>query len=171
MTAIQEVRRVQTVVDIVPTQQSKETRTNWLRWITDPDIRQWMCGPLPTNPEEVYHWVDSVTTDPRRHYFDIRQDNKPVGFISIREDHTPGNTGEIGIVIGEKQYQSRGIGTRALDQLLHYAQHTIHLTSVRALIKPDNEKSIKLFIRSGFIHTADVTIDGTPMLKFEKTLT
>lgn len=170
MVAIQEVRKLQTTVDIAPTQQSKETRANWLRWITDPEIRQWMCGTLPTKPEEVYRWVDSATTDPHRHYFDIRLDNKPVGFINIRQDHAPSDTGEIGIVIGEKQYQSRGIGTQALDQLLHYARHTIHLTLVRALIKPDNEKSIKLFIRSGFIHTADVTIDGTPMLKFEKTL-
>lgn len=171
MVAIQEVRRLQTTVDIAPTQQSKETRANWLRWITDPEIRQWMCGTLPTKPEEVYRWVDSATTDPRRHYFDIRLDNKPVGFINIRQDHAPSNTGEIGIVIGEKQYQSRGIGTQALDKLLSYAKDTIHLSSVRALIKPTNEKSINLFTNAGFTYTGIVTIDSTVMMRFEKPLT
>ncbi len=170
MVTIQEVQRLQTNIEIVPTQQSKETRINWLRWITDPDIRQWMCGNLPTKPEEVYHWVDSATTDPRRHYFDILLDNKPIGFINIREDHAPSNTGEIGIVIGEKMHQGRGIGHQALDKLVSYAKNTTHLTSLRALIKPNNEKSIKLFTQSGFTYTTSVMIEGTPMLKFEKQL-
>ncbi len=177
MTAIQEIRQFPTRVHLEPTQQSKETRANWLRWITDPEIRQWICGTLPTQPDEVYRWVYNATNDPRRHYFDIQTDGRAIGFVILRQDQIPalpdapaGTTGEISIVIGDKQYQGRGIGTQAIDTLLTYAKNVAHLTSVRALIKPDNIKSIKLFANAGFALTGDVTIEGTPLLKFEKQL-
>ena len=170
MVAIQEIRPIQSYVHLEPTKPTKETRTNWLRWITDPDIRKWMSGPLPEHPDQVYCWVEAATTDSRRHYFDIYSDNKTVGFVSLRQDQQPETTGEIGIVIGDKQYQSRGIGTKAIAELLTYAKETVHLSSVRALIKPDNEKSIKLFTKSGFSLTDYVTIDNTRLLKFEKQL-
>ncbi len=170
MIAAQEIRPIQSYVHLEPTRQTKETRVNWLRWITDPDIRKWMSGPLPEHPDQVYHWVEAATTDARRHYFDIFSDNKAVGFVSLRQDQQPETTGEIGIVIGDKQYQGRGIGSRAIAELLRYAKETVHLSSVRALIKPDNEKSIKLFTGSGFSLTDSVTIDNTRLLKFEKQL-
>lgn len=170
MTATQEVRETHAYVHLMPTQQTKETRANWLRWITDPQIRQWMCGVLPEHPEEVYRWVTNATTDPLRHYFDIVSDNKTVGFVSLRQDQLPTTTGEIGIVIGDKQYQSRGIGTQAISDILVYAKNIVQLHSVRALIKPDNEKSIKLFTGAGFSLTDYVTINDTRLLKFEKKL-
>ena len=170
MTAIQEIRRLPLHVHLEPTQQSKETRSNWLRWITDPDIRQWMCGTLPKQPEEVYRWVYNATNDPRRHYFDIQADGRAIGFVSLRQDQMPETTGEIGIVIGDKQYQGRGIGTQAIDTLLMYAKNVAHLTSVRALIKPNNVKSITLFTHAGFTYIGDVSIEGSPLCKFEKQL-
>lgn len=170
MVATQEILPVQSHVRLERSKQTKETRANWLRWITDPDIRQWMSGPLPEHPGEVYRWVYVATTDPLRHYFDIQSNGKAVGFVSLRQDQQPDTTGEIGIVIGDKQYQSRGIGTQAIKELLTYAKETINLTSVRALIKPDNEKSIKLFTGAGFSLTDIATINGTRLLKFEKRL-
>lgn len=170
MTATQEIIWHPMEVRLTPTQQSKETRVNWLRWITDPEIRQWMSGVLPERADEVYRWVYNATNDPRRHYFDILSDGKAVGFMSLRQDQMPETTGEIGIVIGDKPYQSRGIGTQAIHSLLTYAKETVHLTSVRALIKPENIKSIRLFAGAGFSLTGDVTIEGTQLLKFEKRL-
>ena len=170
MTAIQEIRQFPTRVHLEPTQQSKETRANWLRWITDPEIRQWMCGVLPQHPDEVYRWVYNATNDPKRHYFDIQADGKAVGFVSLRQDQQPESTAEIGIVIGDKQYQGRGIGTQAIDTLLTYAKNVVRLTSVRALIKPNNVKSITLFTHAGFAYVGDVSIEGSPLCKFEKQL-
>lgn len=170
MVATQEIIWHPTKVRLEPTTQSKETRANWLRWITDPEIRQWMSGPLPEHSDQVYRWVYNATNDPHRHYFDILSDHKTVGFISLRQDQAPSMTGEIGIVIGDKPYQSHGIGTQAIHSLLTYAKETMHLTSVRALIKPENMKSIKLFAGAGFSLTGDVTIEGTQLLKFEKRL-
>lgn len=170
MSTLVELRKPTQSVTLERTQATRETRSNWLRWITDPEVRQWMADDLPEHPDEVYRWVELATTDPRRHYFDIRVDGKPVGFINLREDQSPDNTGEIGIVIGETAYHGRGIGTKALSDMLDYAQDTLQLTSVRALIKPDNIKSLTLFLNAGFSYTHDVTVNGVTMLHFQKTL-
>lgn len=170
MVATQEIIWHPIEIRLAPTQQSKETRANWLRWITDPEIRQWMSGVLPQRADEVYRWVHDATDDTRRHYFDILSDGKAVGFMNLRQDQMPETTGEIGIVIGDKPYQSRGIGTQAIHSLLTYAKETVHLTSVRALIKPDNEKSIRLFTKMGFSLKEQVMVNDQPFLRFEKPL-
>ena len=157
-------------VSLIPVTQSIETRHNWLKWLNDPDINKWMYSDKPYTLQEVYRWIDRVVSDPKRHYFSIVSEGKPVGFVSLREDHRPSNTAEIGIVIGEKDQQSRGIGSQTIKQVLEYAQNETSLTSIRANIKPTNEKSIRLFTSAGFVFTEDITVEGVSFKKFEKTL-
>ncbi len=168
--AIQKETLPQPVISLERTQQSKETRENWLRWMNDPDIRKWMYDDLPSEPYEIYRWVYNATHDPKRHYFDITVDGTCVGLISLRQEQKPDNTGEIGIVIGEKAHQEKGVGKQAVSELLQYAKQDVRLASVRAMIKPDNERSIHLFTGQGFVETGRATIDGTPMIRFEKKL-
>lgn len=170
MTALVELRKPIQTVSLERTQATRETRTNWLRWINDPAIRQWMSDDLPQHPDEVYRWVELATSDPMRHYFDVCVDGKAVGFINVRQDEYPPTTGEIGIVIGETAYHGRGVGTKALHDLLTYARDEIGLEQVRAHIKPDNIKSLTLFMNAGFAYTHDVSVDGTRMMHFEKPL-
>ncbi len=157
-------------VTLVPVIQSIENRHNWLRWLNDPDINKWMYSDKPYTLQEVYRWIDRVVRDPKRHYFSIVSEGKPVGFVSLREDHKPSNTAEIGIVIGEKDKQSRGIGSETIKQVLEYAKNETSLTSIRANIKPTNEKSIRLFTSFGFTFTEDITVEGVQFKKFEKSL-
>lgn len=157
-------------VTLVPVTQNIETRHNWLNWLNDPDINQWMYSDKPYTLEEVYRWIDRVVSDPKRHYFSIISEGKPVGFVSLREDHKPSNTAEIGIVIGEKDQQSHGIGKETIKQVLEYAKNETSITTIRANIKPNNEKSIRLFTGFGFAFSQDITVEGVKFKKFEKTL-
>jgi len=129
-----------------------------------------MWNDLPTAPEDINQWLYNATHDPRRHYFSIVADGKLIGFVNLRQDMVPSTTGEIGIVIGEKQHQSRGIGTLTVQAINTYAKEVAGLTSIRALIKPTNEKSIRLFTGQGYVPQENVTIDGVTMTKFEKQL-
>lgn len=170
MTAKQEIRRPEISVHLEPVQHTRETLDAWVKWINNPDVRKWMWNDLPTSPEDINQWLYNATHDPRRHYFSIVADSKLIGFVNLRQDMAPDTTGEIGIVIGEKQFQSRGIGSLTVKAIDAYAKEAVGLTSVRALIKPTNEKSIKLFTGQGYIQHGNVTIDGVTMTKFDKQL-
>jgi RimJ/RimL family protein N-acetyltransferase len=171
MVALQEIRKPVEQIYLEPIAHTQKTLDLWVKWMNDPDIRKWMYDDLPSSPEDINNWLYNATYDARRHYFAIQTStNKQIGFVSLRQDLQPNTTGEIGIIIGEKDYQSRGVGTQTIDAMLIYAKDNLHLSSIRALIKPDNEKSIRLFSKMGFAPVGEVTSSGTSMIRFEKTL-
>lgn len=170
MIATKEVLKPQTIITIEPVLHTQESLNAWVKWINDPDVRKWMYSDLPTSTDKINEWLFNATHDERRHYFTIRADEKMIGLVSLRQDQMPSTTGEIGIVIGEKDHQSRGIGTKTIEAIDRYAKDVVGLSSVRACIKPDNEKSIRIFTGQGFVHTDDITVSGVAFKKFEKIL-
>lgn len=170
MVSAQETRPIGQITHIEPLEHTKDTLERWVTWMNDPEIRQWMFRDLPTSREEINEWLYQATHDPRRHYFSIIQNGENVGFISLRQDHEPSDTGEIGIVIGPNFLRGKGLGKHALDSVLDYAKATLQLTSVRAMIKPSNERSIRLFTGRGFTEKNRVTISGDDMIRFDKQL-
>lgn len=170
MVSQKEVLKPHMTIRLEPVAHTQETLGKWIEWINDPEIRKWMYNDLPHSPEDINLWLYNATHDPNRHYFSISADNNLIGIVSLRQDQAPNTTGEIGIVIGEKEYQSRGIGTAIIDAIDGYAKDMVGLSSIRAMIKPDNEKSIRLFTGHGFIPSSQVTVDGVTMIRFEKVL-
>lgn len=163
------------IVRLEPLKFSEETLDLWVKWMNDPDIRQYMYASLTKNRDAIKDWLIFACESKTRHYFSIMVDNPTarkadtnIGFISIRQDKKPNDTAEIGIVIGEKEYQGKGIGTKVLKDVLTKCENDYHLSSVRALIKPFNEKSIKLFTSQGFVEDARVTVFDEPFIRFIK---
>lgn len=155
-------------VRLEPLKYSEETLDLWVKWMNDPDIRQYMYASLTKDPEAIKDWLIFACESKTRHYFSIISEEKNIGFISVRQDEKPNDTAEIGIVIGEKEYQGKGIGSKVLKEVLTTCADDYHLSSVRALIKPFNEKSIKLFTKHGFIEDAHVTVFDEPFIRFIK---
>lgn len=149
---------------------SEKTLDLWVKWMNDPAIRQYMFSDLPKDKKIIKTWLEIASTEPSRHYYSILSGEKNIGFINLRVDANPNNTAEIGIVIGEKDHQSKGNGTKALKEILDIAKNDLRLENVRAMIKPFNKKSIALFTKNGFTKDADVTIEGEPFLRFIKPL-
>ena len=56
---------------------------------------------------------------------------------------------EIGIVI-KLEYQKRGIGFAAIEQMKNHASNILHLHQLYAYISVDNEGSLNLFEKCGF---------------------
>jgi len=160
----------QPTVELTPVAHTHETLEKWANWLQDPDVHLWMTGDLPDTMTKVNKWLYDATHDPRRHYFTILADGNMVGIVNLRTDHVPSSTAEIGIVIGEADYRSCGVGTKTIEKILEITKNDLHLQKVRAHILPENEKSIRLFTGQGFVHTQNVTVNHTPMLRFEKTI-
>lgn len=155
-------------VHLEPLTYSDETLDLWTKWMNDPEIRKYMYASLTQDKETIKDWLTFAAESDSRHYFSIIAANKNIGFISVRQDEKPSDTAEIGIVIGEKEYQGKGIGKKVLSEVLEKCEKDYHLVSVRALIKPFNEKSIKLFTSQGFTKDADVTVFDEPFTRYIK---
>ena len=137
-------------------------------WFMDPEIMQWMYpGSGDTTAEDIQGWVDRILGDPKKHFFVIESDAEPIGIISVKQFAGMPTVGEIGIAIGEKQFQEKGIGKKSVAKMLEFAKNDLKMTDLIAVINPNNIRSIKLFSGAGFQKT-DVVIEG--MHTYLKTL-
>jgi len=75
---------------------------------------------------------------------------QPVGLIDLFDFDPRNNRAGIGILIKDPGNRHSGIGTEALDLLIHYAFKNLNLHQLYANIDAENEASLKLFTNFGF---------------------
>jgi RimJ/RimL family protein N-acetyltransferase len=90
--------------------------------------------------------------------------HKLIGAMDIKSSHIPG--AEIGYWASAT---SSGIMTNALLQLSGLAKEAGY-QRLLALIAPENEKSMRVVMRAGFVQTNDVMRNGRQYLQFTKNL-
>lgn len=73
---------------------------------------------------------------------------KPIGNISISRKNL--KTFELHLVIGEKKYWGRGLGTEAIRKALFIAFHKLNYKRAYLEVRPDNKRAIALYKKCGF---------------------
>lgn len=63
----------------------------------------------------------------------------------------------VGILIARKEDRMKGIATEALSMLTDYAFHTLNLHQLYCNVSEDNEASLRLFKKSGFVEIGKKT--------------
>jgi len=77
--------------------------------------------------------------------------NKHIGTIGFFPDTSAGITGEVGLIIGEKDYRGNGYGTEALKVFIDYIFTKLSVKKIYALVYNFNKKAYKIAIKTGFI--------------------
>lgn len=147
---------------------TKEFTEKMVEWFMNPEINQYVFySNADLTPQDIRDWTERILKDPNKHFFVIESDYTPIGVISMKQMKDAPTIGEIGIAIGDKAYQEKGIGKYAVTKMLGIAKNELKMTDILAIIHPANVRSINLFTGSGFQKT-DVKIEG--MDTFLKTL-
>lgn len=76
---------------------------------------------------------------------------------------------ELGFVIGVP-WQRQGYAFEVCGAILRYAKEELEMTRVQALVKPGNEKSVKLCEKLGFARNGETQAEGAVHLIFMKEL-
>jgi RimJ/RimL family protein N-acetyltransferase len=133
---------------VVLTPARREDVPAYLRWITDPELNVFLLnyGQVFTLEQE-YAWYDDVVAKAgsRMVHMDIRLagDQKLIGDCNLFDINHREGTAEVGILVGEKEYHSRGYGSEALYLLCRYGfdklnLHTILLRHLSINARGDN---------------------------------
>lgn len=86
--------------------------------------------------------------------------------ISWREGY---DLPELGFVIGVS-WQGQGYAFEVCAAILAYAKEELHMERVQALVRPENEKSLRLCGRLGFTLSGETELDGMGHLVFVREL-
>jgi diamine N-acetyltransferase len=108
---------------------------------------------------------DIYETKQLRLIIEVLDEKRAVGAIDLF-DFDPFNLrAGVGILVHDKQDRKKGIATQALSTLTTYARDVLGLKQLYCNITENNEDSLKLFIKQGFVITGQKkewtrTLDG-----------
>lgn len=126
------------------------------RWENDTSL--WEPGNVtsPFSKDTLKKFIDSAEGDiyqTRQVRFMIMNDGLTAGCVDIYDFEPFHRRAGVGILVDNSQ-RRKGLGKDALETLIDYAFHRLHLQQLFCSIDPDNESSKKLFTACGFVHTA-----------------
>jgi len=79
-----------------------------------------------------------------------KSDNFHIGNIGLHNIDWFYRKAELGIIIGERNYQGKGLATEAVKLLLKHAFQRLNLHKVYLRTEEENERAIKMFTAAGF---------------------
>ena len=115
----------------------------------DPEIRHWIpVIPRPYTEEDARAFVGRELPEIGQHQFAITEGRRVVGSIGMRVSE-PGRNGHIGYWCAASA-RGRGLTTRALRLLSHYALEELKLERLELITDPDNRASQRVAEKVGF---------------------
>ena len=129
----------------------------FVEWINDPEVTAGLTLFLPMSSVDEEKWFEAAMQRP--------QEQKPL-VIDTKDSEAwrvIGNSGffdfdwvaraaEVGIMIGDKSMWNQGYGTEVMTLLLRHAFGTLNLNRVYLRVYADNQRAIKTYEKTGFVH-------------------
>lgn len=92
-------------------------------------------------------WNDGI----ENFVFAVRMDGRPIGLVNLDGLDWPNGHTEVGIALTEGDLRGQGLASEALSLLIRYAFEELGLHRIWARIIEDNQRSIRLFTKLGFL--------------------
>lgn len=118
-------------------------------WRNDPEVAQYdQSGFLrPMSFEEVETWSQRMVEGPT---FTICIDDTPIGTCAFMNVDQRNRHAELAIVIGDKNYWGKGLGTQSMKQLLEWGFYGMNLNRLYLHVFSFNERAKGLYEKMGF---------------------
>ncbi|MFX1573816.1 MAG: GNAT family N-acetyltransferase [Promethearchaeota archaeon] len=130
----------------------------YVKWINDPKVRLYSRSVVPRTIEE---WKKLFLNMPEERikthiFFEIwhKKDKKPLGDVGLFDINWFDKKAFIGLLIGEKEYWNKGIGTEAIKLTTNYGFKELNLNKLYATVYAPNKASCRCFEKNHFIKEA-----------------
>ena len=130
----------------------KEHLEAYRKWVNDPDIGSLIDRALPVSREEHERWYAALLENRNAVVFAIEtgSESRYIGNILLWDINWQHRKAELRILIGDKNYQGKGLGVEAIKMLVAFVFGNLNLNKVYAYVLSSNERAKKAFERSGF---------------------
>lgn len=121
-------------------------------WITDWEVARFLVARYPLSLAHERAWLD-VSPMPSFNHVPLAIDTLDgvhIGNIDLRAIQPENRTAEIGVMIGDKAYWSRGYGSDAVRTLARFAFRQMNLERVYLHTYEFNERGQRAFLKAGF---------------------
>lgn len=130
-----------------------DANETYYRWMNDPEVTRYLESRFYPNPVEGLREYVAARLGDRNNVFlaiVLKQGHRHIGNIKLGPIDWIHRTGDVGIVVGEKDCWGHGLATEAIRVLAHYASTTLGLRKLTASCYGDNQGSARAFLKAGF---------------------
>ena len=134
--------------------QISDVNVNYYGWINDPEVTRYLeVRNIPQSPENIKKYVQAMDGNADEIFLAIclREDGHHVGNIKLGPINWLHRFAEVSLVIGEKQFWGKGIGTEAVRLVSHFAFDVLNLHKLKSGCYEENIGSTKAFLKAGFV--------------------
>lgn len=120
-------------------------------WLNDRDTNQYLDIIYPVSKRDADSYLLEGDNDSSKRIFIIdNEDRKPIGLIVINNIKWEYRNCELGIVIYDKNFRSKGYGKDALNAAIEFVFNEMNMHLVQLKAAEDNHIAIKLYSELGF---------------------
>lgn len=131
--------------------QLSDVNANYLAWLSDDEVMDGIATSGYTM-ENLKEYVASRITNPDVAFFAICSNDtqEHIGNIKIDFHDKKANVSELGLLIGNKNYWGKGIGTEACRLIIDYGFTVMQLRKLYLAVYEQNQHAKKLYEKLGF---------------------
>lgn len=125
----------------------------YTEWLNDPRVSDFLGRTsMAISYEEEKEHLENALKNPNERSFNITDSktNKIIGTISLERIEWVGKSAELGILIGDEEFRSKGYGTEAIRIILDYAFNFLNLNCIYLALISSNKRAYKCYLKCGF---------------------
>lgn len=133
-----------------PIEQSDEPQLR--RWLNDPENWRTLARSNPINELREREYIEKLYKSPEDVPLGIalKEPERLIGCAGLNGMHPVNRSAWFGILIGEKEFQSRGLGAEATELILRLGFEEYNLNRIDLTVFADNTRAIRAYERAGF---------------------
>src|SRR5436190_376997 len=122
------------------------------RMITSEEIQQYIGLYWPLNQKAEREWLEGLYKNRETFPFGIalKEGGRLIGSCELRLGVAANRTADLGIGIGETEFQGKGFGAEAIGLLLEYGFATLNLNRIELRVYQNNPRAIRCYKKCGF---------------------
>jgi RimJ/RimL family protein N-acetyltransferase len=135
-----------------------------VKWFSDPEVIRFLGRNSPVTMAEEERWFRAYERRTDEQIFAIEVAGDHIGNLGLHKIDRVHRKAEVGIVIGEPTFWSKGYGTEAMRLALRYGFDDLGLSKVSLDVLETNVRAIRTYERLGFqregLHRDEAYKDG-----------
>jgi RimJ/RimL family protein N-acetyltransferase len=130
-----------------------DLNATYLGWLNDPEVNRYLeTRFLPQTQEALQGYWQAHRDDPASPWFAICLvgDGRHIGNIKLDNFDWVNRTCELGLLLGDRSYWGKGVGTEVMRLTLRYAFDQLNMRKVVLAVYSNNPGAVKLYEKVGF---------------------
>ena len=129
----------------------KDASRRYCQWLNDPQVNQYLETKVATITG-LKKYIKAKNKDPNCLFLGIfsKKNNQHIGNIKLEPLDFKKKKAFLGVLIGDKNYWGKGIGTEATKLIVDYCFYKLNLNKAEAAMIAENIGSFKIHEKLGF---------------------